>query len=242
MKPHQSSKTAKSYTSPAIKYHDETVAEKWNSRYEQLGFRRRIQTVENFLGNRLLNGQVWLDAGCGTGIMARLLHKKGASVTAVDASPNMLSQATRLSKEHYPNVHFQQINTVEDLPFEETHFDGIACSSVLEYVDSPKQCLEDFHRVLKVGGLLVLSVPSGDSVLRWAHTIRYRLFRVIGGSRSEFIGLTKNTYSRRSIEELLVVTGFELKSVELVGGLLPLVGPCESRFISPLIFTMSCKT
>ncbi|HYW17227.1 MAG TPA: class I SAM-dependent methyltransferase [Allosphingosinicella sp.] len=56
-------------------------------------------------------------------------------------------------------------------------FDVIICTQVLPYVISPKRCLEELHRVLKIGGLLLLSVPfidKDDSVMddRWRFTQR----------------------------------------------------------------------
>jgi len=56
-------------------------------------------------------------------------------------------------------------------------FDIIICTQVLPYVICPKRCLEELHRVLKTGGLLLLSVPlidKDDAVMgdRWRFTQR----------------------------------------------------------------------
>ncbi len=44
-------------------------------------------------------------------------------------------------------------------PFEEPDFDGIVCNQVLEHVFAPDRFLGEIHRVLKPGGLLLLTVP-----------------------------------------------------------------------------------
>ena len=54
-------------------------------------------------------------------------------------------------------------------------FDVIICTQVLPYVVAPKRCVEELHRVLKTGGLLLLSVPlidKDDAVMgdRWRFT------------------------------------------------------------------------
>lgn len=56
-------------------------------------------------------------------------------------------------------------------------FDIIICTQVLPYVVSPKICLEELRRVLRTGGLLLLSVPfidKDDAVMgdRWRFTQR----------------------------------------------------------------------
>jgi SAM-dependent methyltransferase len=44
-------------------------------------------------------------------------------------------------------------------PFRDEEFDGVFSSEVLEHVFTPQQFLQEIHRVLKTGGLLLLSVP-----------------------------------------------------------------------------------
>lgn len=52
----------------------------------------------------------------------------------------------------------------EIMPFKEGTFDGILCSHVIEHFDCQDsvKILEDCRRVLKIGGLLVVSVPDAE--------------------------------------------------------------------------------
>jgi ubiquinone/menaquinone biosynthesis C-methylase UbiE len=60
-----------------------------------------------------------------------------------------------LSAEKVPDVRTE----ASGLPFRDNAFDGIICSELLEHVSSPPAVLRDIHRVLRVGGLLLICVP-----------------------------------------------------------------------------------
>lgn len=52
------------------------------------------------------------------------------------------------------------LSDIQKLPFAKCVFDIILCTDVIEHVDHPKWLLGELHRVLKTGGVLILSVPN----------------------------------------------------------------------------------
>jgi len=54
--------------------------------------------------------------------------------------------------------------TIEQLPLESERFDQVICSQVIEHVPEDDRIFEEFNRVLKPGGSLVLGTPDYD---RW---------------------------------------------------------------------------
>src|SRR5271157_3629468 len=82
----------------AVAYHRE-LATSWEQRYEKPAFRARLRAFEECLAGRDLHGQAWLDAGCGSGIMARYLVKAGARVLGVDAAEPMIAMARELASQ-----------------------------------------------------------------------------------------------------------------------------------------------
>jgi SAM-dependent methyltransferase len=48
----------------------------------------------------------------------------------------------------------------EQIPFKSAQFDLVICTQVLEYVPNPAAAIAEIHRVLRPGGVLLLSVPS----------------------------------------------------------------------------------
>ena len=102
-----------------------------------------------------------LDAGCGPGNYAELLADRGASVTALDYSDEMISFA----KEKLGNrarIFKANLNTYLDLP--EDEFDLIVCSMVIHYIKDWQVLFSEFNRVLNEGGILVFSThhPFAD--------------------------------------------------------------------------------
>jgi SAM-dependent methyltransferase len=62
----------------------------------------------------------------------------------------------------------------EDLPFGDESFDLAFCTGVLCYVEDPARVIAEIHRVLRSGGMLLLSVPA--FFLFHAETDRWRFF------------------------------------------------------------------
>jgi len=62
-----------------------------------------------------------------------------------------------------------------ELPFEDTSFDCIIISEVLEHLHEDDRALEELSRVLKPGGILAVSVPrEGPEALCWLLSRQYR--------------------------------------------------------------------
>lgn len=103
-----------------------------------------------------------LDAGCGPGNYAEWLDDKGASVTAVDYSDEMIS----FTKERLGNrakVFKANLNSYLNYLIDE-EFDLIICSMVIHYIKDWHVLFSEFSRVLKTGGILVFSThhPYAD--------------------------------------------------------------------------------
>jgi demethylmenaquinone methyltransferase / 2-methoxy-6-polyprenyl-1,4-benzoquinol methylase len=97
------------------------------------------------------SGERILDVAAGTGTSSVALSRSGATVVGVDISPGMLDEARR----RYADVEFIQANA-ESLPFEANSFDAVTISFGLRNVTQPRVALDEFYRVLKPGGRLVI--------------------------------------------------------------------------------------
>lgn len=100
-----------------------------------------------------------LNPGCGAGEEAVYLTKKGAFVSAIDISSEMLKIAQQLAKKFSfeEKIGFQKMN-VEKLDFEANTFDLIFGNSILHHVDIEAAAAE-FSRVLKNSGKAVFIEP-----------------------------------------------------------------------------------
>ncbi len=99
-----------------------------------------------------------LDAGCGIGGSSRLLAKTfQCRVTGIDLAQTFIETARDLTRwcELDHCIHFEQ-GSVLDMPFKPDTFDAILCQHILMNIQDKKTVLEEFYRVLKPGGSLIL--------------------------------------------------------------------------------------
>lgn len=117
------------------------------------------------------------DMGCGPGHITRYLHEAGANVFGLDLSSRMIEQARRLN----PDISFREGNMLAlDLP--SASLGGI--SAFYAIVNIPKESLSlvfrEMYRVLKPGGLMLLSFHLGDESLHpnelWGKSISMDFF------------------------------------------------------------------
>lgn len=102
-----------------------------------------------------------LDVACGTGILLRQLleHVPDAEVYGVDASSDMLAQASTALKGQ-PRVRLEQVevggNSTAGLPYTPETFDLITCTNSLHDIVDPVATLIGLRRLLASGGQLVV--------------------------------------------------------------------------------------
>ena len=141
-----------------------------------------------------IKGSKVLDVGCGTGILAQELLQKGANVTGMDVSENMLKIAAETLG---PKVKLFQADLAEPIDFlEDESFDIVVASLSIHYIKHWDPVFEEFYRVLRPEGELVFSTvhpfdnfdksPSGvyfetelieDVCYRCGHAYQLRYYR-----------------------------------------------------------------
>jgi len=197
----------------AISFYD-GLASRWEDEYKSDTFGVRLQVLSDLVP-RDLRGQTWLDAGCGTGTISRwLAAERGASVLAIDGSDRMLSHALPAR-----GVEYRKADIVSTgLP--DGSFNGIVCSSVLEYLTFPEVALEEFHRVLKPGGIVLASVPNRALSVRIPLISLYWLTRPLGTKRRfAYLDHSKHSYSATEFSCVLGRNGFGTEHVVEFGRL-----------------------
>ncbi len=138
------------------------------------------ERIVALLQGRRREGEEWvLDAGCGTGNYAVALARAGWRVVGIDYARGMLARAReKVTADVAGLVSFEQADLDAPLAYPAGRFDHAISISVLQAVADPARALGELRRVLKPGGVLVLSLPKRDSAIlsqSIGESVRYRL-------------------------------------------------------------------
>lgn len=114
-----------------------------------------------------------LDIGCGPGIMVDHLINKGFEFFGVDISREMINECKRKFG-HIKSAHFS-VGNIEKLQFSDSYFDVVVNMGVVEYLDDDKPAVEEMARVLKPGGIVIITLPNKLSPYRvWDRILLFR--------------------------------------------------------------------
>jgi ubiquinone/menaquinone biosynthesis C-methylase UbiE len=140
--------------------------------------------IASFLGS--VEGKTILDVGTGTGRAALALAARGARVTGVDASAQMLSVAERRAREANLNVTFR-VADAHRLDFSDRSFDAVVCLRVLMHTPGWKASLAELCRVARervvidypalVSAAAVQAIARRAALRLGARVEAYRVFR-----------------------------------------------------------------
>jgi SAM-dependent methyltransferase len=132
--------------------HDAGEIWNWESPAGRVRWQRRVQMLTGDLQPQMKV----LELGCGTAYFTRELARTGASITAVDISPELLAAATEQCDAS--NVTFE-IQNASALEYADSSFDAIVGSSVLHHL-AIERALSELHRVLRPVGMIRFTEPN----------------------------------------------------------------------------------
>jgi len=102
-----------------------------------------------------VSGRKILDAGCGAGALSAELSARGATVTGIDSSSQML----QLARSRVSDATELRLADIQDpLPFDDCLFDDVTASLVLHYIEDWGPTLSEMRRILRPGGRLFASI------------------------------------------------------------------------------------
>jgi 2-polyprenyl-3-methyl-5-hydroxy-6-metoxy-1,4-benzoquinol methylase len=185
----------------------------------------RMNIAIEFIQSKLVSGSKILDVGCGPGVVALQLAHRGYRINGIDISPKMIKLCQKAFSE-LPEGNDQHAFTADnfnEIDLEEESFDGIITLGFLEFQENEIHVLRKFYKILKPGGVLVISGP-----IRLALTelfgIRNIIRALVFDASGTDISPPKNYYSLSRFIRLLSKTGFKVLDHKIHGfGNFPLV-------------------
>ncbi len=147
-----------------------------------------------------------LEAGSGLSAALITLARLGFRVMGVDYAENAL----HVSKAYDPTL-VLAVGDVHALPYADNAFGGYLSFGVFEHFESGMaQPLAEARRVLRPGGVLVLTIPYPNVINRW---VRWRRERS-GASVLNDDEFYESTYTRDQLIDQVRAAGFEIVQVE----------------------------
>ncbi len=111
-----------------------------------------------------LRGQRVLDVGCGGGILADAMARKGAEVLGIDLATKSLRVAQLHALEaQTPNVSYQEISAEALAQEQPMGFDIVTCMEMLEHVPDPASIVRACAQLVKPGGWVFFSTINRNT-------------------------------------------------------------------------------
>ena len=151
---------------------------------------------------------IFLEIGCGGGVLLNMALETVKHAKAIDHSSDMVQIAREKNQEAVSEGRVEIVQgNAESLPWDDNSFTCATASNMFFFIDKPMIVLNEFYRVLKPGGRLVIT-STEDSILPklllvlWSHSMRL--------------------YKNSEMDSMLKQAGFQTVEVKNVGPLLQL--------------------
>lgn len=138
---------------------------------------------------RLDATQTALEVACGSGgVTCQLASETGASGVGVDINPHGIAAASRRAERNgqTSRVAFQIVDASRPLPFADESFDVVLCNDSINHLADRAAVLQDWYRVLRPGGRLLVTDPIvvtgqlSNEEMRIRSSIGFFLFTPVG--------------------------------------------------------------
>jgi 2-polyprenyl-6-hydroxyphenyl methylase/3-demethylubiquinone-9 3-methyltransferase len=176
----------------------------------------RLEWIESLAG---LSGKRVLDVGCGGGILADAMARRGADVLGIDLAGKALKVAQLHAIEAAtPNVEYREIAAealAADVP---ESFDVVTCMEMLEHVPDPASIVAACGRLLKPGGSAFFStIHRNAKAFAMAIVAAEHVLKLVPKGTHEFAKLIRPSelagWCRAADLELVQMRGLEYNPI-----------------------------
>jgi ubiquinone/menaquinone biosynthesis C-methylase UbiE len=147
---------------------------------------------------------IFLEIGCGGGVLLGMALESVTQAKAIDHSPDMVRIARDRNKEALSEGRVEIVHgDAESLPWDDNLFTCAAAAEMFFFLEDPMIVLKEFYRVLKTGGRLVITSIEASILPRllflpWARSM--------------------HLYKNHEMESMLKEAGFQMADVTNMEG------------------------
>lgn len=136
------------------------------------------------------------DIGCGfEGVFLEEISykiKKGIGLD-LEVNENLNNKKIKLLK----------VNIDSGIPLEDVSADVVTCMALIEHIDNHNYFIEEVKRILKKGGLFILTTPDPKAKNIWEFLVKIGLINQANGTNEH-----KNYFTLRQLERIFKRKGF----------------------------------
>ena len=117
---------------------------------------RRLARIRALLGGRLDRRPRIVDVGCSRGDFVAAATGAGYEAEGVEPAPQIAAAARAAGRKVHTGL-------LEEQHFSDAQFDAVSLFEVVEHLRSPLALLQECHRILRPGGIMLISTGNGAS-------------------------------------------------------------------------------
>lgn len=173
-----------------------------------------------------------LECGCGLGQWVIYLSRLGYQMAGLEIVPDCVQTCKKI----FPEADVR-VGDVRRMPFPENFFSGYISLGVVEHmIEGPESTLQELRRVLKPGGVAILTVPAFNYFMRAWYPIRKLLVDLVRYNRwvRKILGKSECSGEIRNFQEKLQEIRKQLRP-----DFWPIIG--TDPVLGPLFIEYKCK-
>ena len=182
------------------------------------------EEIEFLFKDYLRPGDKVLDLGCGNGRYLPLFRENGVEYFGMDFSEKLIE----LAKNKYPEANFITGDALT-LPFPENFFNKVYGIAILHHIPSEEfrlRFLKEIKRILKPGGLLILTAWKFHRTKEIHLLFKYTIFKLIGKSKLDWKDILEpwgkkieryyRWFSKNELINLVQKVNFKIEKIGIV--------------------------
>jgi SAM-dependent methyltransferase len=183
------------------------------------GCRKTLAVItQKIAGVSAMKGRRLLDVGCGDGCFTVALSGGFEEVHGIDVQDEWLDKFRwRVRGEDRYNVHNMSASAMQ---FDDGYFDTLVSIETIEHIPDLSKAADEFHRVLRAGGQLVMTCPNrlfpfenhGIRMGNWVYPKRVPLITYLPPLHDRWS--LARVFTVRTLDRIFTARGFVRKTVD----------------------------
>lgn len=157
-----------------------------------------------------------IEAGCGVGRYVFLFKRFGIDIEGVDFSDTVIERLEQVKIEIEPSAVFIK-GDVTKLPYSDNILSGYLSFGVVEhFIDGPQKPIQEAFRVLRPGGIAIISTPNISFLIAYRNAMRKMkdMVKKIIGKKIIQPPFFQYEYSAKTLKKYMIDAGFHVSKAE----------------------------